>query len=371
VHALSQLHGRKWRSEPSGSGSQCQIQLVSVCECVWLVRSFGVDQVNMLGFFWWSFWSAASCKCSGCLWLARDLICDVISTLFFLFYFNRVFAKTISVLARLYLRWLGNPHYIDIESLQISILAGRLFFGKVVYHGPNETITIVGGQITWRYWLRRVRHVLPDDTQGGEDGAGKSSGLPCRILVEMKGLEWFIYNRSPQYDWVMEEMTAAVGEDNHQGHPPTAPRHTDSYLAGDDEEDGKQTPKTGSTTLAPRPSSSAAAAATRFEDIAKSPYLKMLPIKLECNRGAVVMGNNNTPSVLIAHFEKALGVVDARKVDILLCLREYSTTCTILISIVRPVIIRAMALTVFQYSLVQSTSTSKSLNCLSLILLCK
>jgi hypothetical protein len=291
------------------------------------------------------------------------------STLFFLFYFNRVFGKTISILARLYLRWVGNPHYIDIESLQISILAGRLFFGKVVYHGPNETITIVGGQITWRYWLRRVRHVLSDDISGGEDGTGKSGGLPCRILVEVKGLEWFIYNRSPQYDWVMNEMTAA-GEDGHHGDPPVAPRHTDGYgyLNGDDEEDGKQTPKTGSTTLAPRQSRPAAAAVQTFEDVvASSLYLQMLPIKLECTRGAVVMGNNNTPSVLVAHFEKAQGVVDARKVELLFCL-PHSLTLIIPILIVYPII---LALTVCQYSLVQSTSTSKSLNCVSLIPLCK
>jgi hypothetical protein len=299
-----------------------------------------------------------------------------ISTLFFLFYFNRVFGKTISILARLYLRWTGDPHYIDIESVQISILAGRLFFGKVVYHGPNETITIVGGQITWRYWLRRVRHVLSDDISAGEEGTGKSSGLPCRIVVEVKGLEWFIYNRSPQYDWVMNEMTAAAGEENGHGAPPAAPRHTDGYdyLNGDDEEDGKheedgkQTPKTGSTTLAPRQSRPAAAAVETFEDVvAGSLYLQMLPIKLECTRGAVVMGNNNTPSVLVAHFEKAQGVVDARKVDLLLCL-PCSPTCIIPISLVCPVV---LALTVCQYSLVQSTSISKYLNCVSLIPLCK
>ncbi|CCX30950.1 Similar to Protein CSF1; acc. no. Q12150 [Pyronema omphalodes CBS 100304] len=241
--------------------------------------------------------------------------------IFFLFYFNRAFAKVISILARVYLRWTGNPRYIDIQSLQISILAGRLFFGKVTYHGPNETIIIVGGHITWRYWLRRVRQVVAGDNrhvdgaepQGhhGRHGKGKASAPPCRILVELKGVEWFIYNRSASYDYVMEEMTAAATSGNYPQDPPAS-----SQYAKDDDP-GKATPKTGSTTLAPRPShteSASSSSSEAFEKlVASSPYLQMLPIKIECSRGAVVMGNNNTPSILVAHFEKASGTVEARK----------------------------------------------------------
>ena len=186
-----------------------------------------------------------------------------------------------------------------------------------MYHGPNQTITVVGGQITWRYWLRRVRHVSPDDSPDGEAAEGKSISLPCRILIELKGLEWFIYNRSPQFDWVLDEMTAAAGTGEggreRASHSPVATR------GPDDDEDGKQTPRTGSTTLAPRRSPSEKESPLpleSFEDIvAKSPYLKILPVKLDCHRGAVIMGNNNTPSLVVAYFDKAHVLVDARKVD--------------------------------------------------------
>jgi len=149
----------------------------------------------------------------------------------------------------------------------------------------------------------------------GRAGRGKLNALPCRILVEMKGVEWFIYNRSPQYDWIMDEMkSAAAGEEARRRQPPATP----DYL-NEDGEDGKQTPKTGSTTLDRRPShaeTTMASSVESFEDIvAKSSYLQMLPIKVECSRGAVVMGNNNTPSILVAHFEKAQGTVEARKVS--------------------------------------------------------
>ena len=41
-------------------------------------------------------------------------------------------------------------------------------------------------------------------------------------------------------------------------------------------------------------------------------YLGIFPIGVECSRGAVVMGNENTRSVLVAKFEKANGKLDAR-----------------------------------------------------------
>lgn len=113
----------------------------------------------------------------------------------------------------------------------------------------------------------------------------------------------------------MDEMkSAAAGEEARRRQPPATP----DYL-NEDGEDGKQTPKTGSTTLDRRPShaeTTMASSVESFEDIvAKSSYLQMLPIKVECSRGAVVMGNNNTPSILVAHFEKAQGTVEARKVS--------------------------------------------------------
>jgi hypothetical protein len=240
------------------------------------------------------------------------------STLFFLFYFNRAFAKVISIAIRLYLRSIGDPHYIDIQSLQISPLGGRIFIGKLSYHGPNETVIVVGAQITWRYWLRRVRQVTLKAPQDGVEGGGeerkeKANGQPCRVLVEIKGLEWFIYNRSPQYDWVWNEMTASKDDD----YPPGTSQRREIFR--DNKADFKGSPNTGSMTLAPTSSRRSAAVdrtSESFEGIVeKSPYLRMLPIKLDCSRGAVIMGNDHTPCILVAQFDKAQGTVSAKKVN--------------------------------------------------------
>lgn len=220
---------------------------------------------------------------------------------------------------------------MDIQSLQISLLAGRIFFGKVTYHGVNETITIVGGHITWRYWLRRVRHASVGVTEGGrgggvEGGGGdlKSEELPCRLLAELKGVEWFVYNRSPAYDMIIEQMASGPQPDD------------EKYRDEDDEVGGrKETGYYGHSGIDDASTSKAESLSARVKSsigslmrghegsVGAEPkaqegqdtaFLSMLPIKVLVNRGAVVMGNNNTPSILVAHFERADAIIDATRV---------------------------------------------------------
>ena len=75
--------------------------------------------------------------------------------IFFLLYFNRLFGSIASYAIRAY-TWHKYRVYIDISALQISLLAGRVFFTGLRYHGSNETFLVQYGDITWRYWLRRV-----------------------------------------------------------------------------------------------------------------------------------------------------------------------------------------------------------------------
>ncbi|KAL7270209.1 Macrophage colony-stimulating factor 1 receptor [Rhizina undulata] len=265
------------------------------------------------------------------IFLVELLVCGFV-TLFFLFYFNRVFAKIISLVCRIYLRWKGLPHYIDIQSLQISLLAGRIFFGQVVYHGTNETITVVGGHITWRYWLRRVRHASVGRPGPGNEKSSrqdepvatrKMEDLPCRVLLELKGLEWFIYNRSPAYDAILQQMA--------QGPPPPMPSEQEQDAEAMEQEK-REREREDAQNLRANLTKVQSAQQHSMEKNSKDPlmkgiddeagvedfemdslYLRMLPVKVECNRGAVVMGNNNVPSILVAHFDKADGVVDATR----------------------------------------------------------
>lgn len=158
---------------------------------------------------------------------SQDTLSLILSrTLFFLFYFNRLFARLVSYGIRAW-TWHKYRVYIDIKALQISLLGGRLFFKGLRYHGNNETILLQSGYITWRYWLRNVKELnlahepefekkfgsndsgcnrcggkqQPDLTEEG--GIKRPTRLPCRLSISIKGAEWFIYNRSAAYDAIV------------------------------------------------------------------------------------------------------------------------------------------------------------------------
>ena len=275
----------------------------------------------------------------------------------FLFYFNRLFASLVSYGIKTY-TWHRYRVYIDVQALQFSLLAGRLFFKGLRYNGQNETILIHDGYITWRYWLRHVQepnyktssgaskafasseaesnNAIRSRTNGRVEESGgnvKSRQLPCRVLVKSRGIEWFIYNRSPAYDAILQDMKSREG----MGHPSTGPsgqtpadtsepgstskrcssaekyheeeapsiveqpEQKESHGGDTDADTNSKPTSIGSSTCYPISSSSNLPA-----------LLNVFPVRFECNKGAVVMGNENTSSILTAKFDSAAGLIDAQ-----------------------------------------------------------
>lgn len=298
------------------------------------------------------FWSYSSHNL-GCLqWF---------STIIFLFYFNRIFASIVSRLLRAY-TWHKYQVYIDFQALQFSPLGGRIFFRGLRYHGQNETILVGAGFITWKYWLRRAQKVgvkdgrqmrdespsgtnySSDSAQGRSPSGAEQGGkkalniLPCRVVVEVQGLEWFVYNRSAAYDAILASMSKSASDEV----GPSVADHPNGYRTESNPE------KTGISSKSPVNSSSEKAgishgiksdkyaekanqappyarrrsyspasgqdiASTQSNEASQMPgYLGMFPIGIECSHGAIVMGNENTRSVLVAKFDKGSGKVDAR-----------------------------------------------------------
>jgi len=196
-----------------------------------------------------------------------------------------------------------------------------------------------GGHITWNYWLRRVRDagVYSDqDPAEGESSeasstptsrpgsrsrnvdkaekGGKSTPkqLPCRISVKVSGVEAFMYNRSPAYDGIIEAVKRKTGASNDNEKDPDGSVTDSGTLRKDDEHrhnklrksqvpDEKDVPRTNtnrSTASMPKKAHLPA-------------FLKLLPIHIEANKGAIVVGNENTLAVITAQFEKATGTLDA------------------------------------------------------------
>lgn len=178
--------------------------------------------------------------------------------------------------------------------------------------------------------MRRVRHASVGVTEG-ERGGGveggygdlKSEELPCRVLAELKGVEWFVYNRSPAYDMIIEQMASESQSDDekYRDEDEVGGRKETGY-SGHSGIDDASTSK--AETLSARVKSSIGSLMRSYEgSVGAEPrageghdtaFLSMLPIKVLVNRGAVVMGNNNTPSILVAHFERADAAIDATRV---------------------------------------------------------
>ena len=287
---------------------------------------------------------------------------DYVRTLFFLFYFNRVFATLISYGLRAW-TWHRYKVYIDIQSIQISLLGGRVFFKGLKYHGNNETILIQNGYVTWRYWIRNTREldfgtdeavhpkrVSTETDQDAEDGqnqghdGGESGGnvspkhRKCRLQVSLKGVEWFVYNRSAAYDTILaglmkedSDTIKPVSESN-EATDNAGVRFRKGAGLGDPEKEDKasngdlSSPLTEKTTygIGTRAHKSRGSSSTSQTGESPEPrtehgsldgvfILRFLPIHVKCRKAAVVMGNENTKSVLIAKIDSANGLIDATR----------------------------------------------------------
>lgn len=284
-------------------------------------------------------------------------IVSSVLAILFLFYFNRLFASVVSYGIRAY-TWHRYRVYIDVQALQFSLLAGRIFFKGLRYQGQNETVLIHDGYITWRYWLRHVQELDCDSssraskapapsndasnvvdgerTNGRAEengGTGKSRQLPCRVLLKSRGVEWFIYNRSPAYDTILHSMRAQEQLDHARASPSSQRpaetskpdsdpkyrsnaesfRREDAFSSVKQKEDKEsQDDDIVADSDFKSTSIDTSAQSSTSTSSALPGLLNILPIRIECSKGAVVMGNRNTHSILTAKFDSAAGQIDAR-----------------------------------------------------------
>lgn len=79
--------------------------------------------------------------------------------------------------------WEFPNSFIFLGSIQFSILAGRILFKDLRYHTSNQTIRLVKGQLSWRYWIRKPTE--EDDLRYARVGAedvGRESGLSSVLM---------------------------------------------------------------------------------------------------------------------------------------------------------------------------------------------
>ncbi|KAI7829028.1 hypothetical protein BC939DRAFT_40483 [Gamsiella multidivaricata] len=207
---------------------------------------------------------------------------------FFLFYASRVFAQLLSKLIR-WFTWRHLQAYIEFESLQIAPLGGRILFKNFRYHSRNQSITVLHGFVSFRYWLWNVRtedDPIPEDSTGSKEaGAGTTDEDNCRITCHLVGLEWFMYNRTPAYD----VLATTLGLN-----PDGMPLDTTPDAANPSVSVNMDTEK-------------------QDDEPADSWFRRCLPVKIVCETGAIIMGNAHLPSLLVASFPSAHGMYSATK----------------------------------------------------------
>ncbi|GAA6038491.1 hypothetical protein JCM8097_004593 [Rhodosporidiobolus ruineniae] len=225
--------------------------------------------------------------------------CAVVFVLviFYFFYVNRLLGLVAAWILRLCF-WRSSNSYFEIGGLQISLLGGRIQFNDFRYISRNQSLRIVRGHITWKYWLRHVR--------SEED----------KPSVSLSGAEWFLYNRTPSYDAILEQLGL-------QEHDPLSPSRSDASPVSLDK-----------TAKDSRGAASVSSAASSIEQIhhdkgekerekrrreaegksKSTDWLReALPIQVKCKKGAIIIGNPSTPSILIAGFEGVGGTYAAVK----------------------------------------------------------
>ncbi len=193
--------------------------------------------------------------------------------------------------------------------------------------------------MTWQYWIRRVKEseISSKDDGGaaGQDDSASTKGraqsrqrsgsfslaetggtrtkktLPCRIHAKVSGVEVFLYNRSPAYDAILENFlgtssgnelpkdSGAQKKSSGLGNGAMKDGHGQDGIDSSNTPDRDQTGSSGTVEVA-------SSTTIPF-------WAYLLPMSIESKKGAVVVGNEFTKSVLTTQFSRAQGDVDVAR----------------------------------------------------------
>lgn len=206
--------------------------------------------------------------------------------------FYQVCGWTLTWLLRMVLWRMFNAS-IRFQLVKINLLSARFLFRSMVIITENQVLTVGRGCITWRYWLRYTRRNAFDVARaadgGGacDDAALKNQSRPARLLAELEGVEWFMFNNTPQYETAMQSLRRDEGGSNYK---PTL------------------------LTL----SSSSAVLVSDEDNMGIFMIGRVLPVDIAIKRGAVTIGNETTPTLSVNSYNTARGLVDVAPAAVLL-----------------------------------------------------
>ncbi|CCD23233.1 Csf1p NDAI_0B01980 [Naumovozyma dairenensis CBS 421] len=236
-----------------------------------------------------------------------DWILILIVTLFVIFYLSRTLAYGISFILEWFL-WKRSNVKINIESIRISPLGGRVFFKNVVIIHQDYTISFLEANVTWRYWLLNVRKSGYDTPELPDKASANSVKLPCRFFLEFEGLEIFVYNRGVAYDNIIGQFSKE--ERNQFEKFLNEQVFTDSKAEVSNSESNSEEDTFESAGTFKSDSSTTNDRVFQEELSERPQFLDFLPIDFKVSHGSLIIGNKFTPSLMIGSCSSCTGMID-------------------------------------------------------------
>lgn len=165
----------------------------------------------------------------------------------------------------------------------------------------------------------RSRSLNREEKAGSHGTDQGRKALPCRLQVEVEGVQAFVYNRSPVYDAILEGIM------RNEKRQSTTSESTAGAAKRKVSQDAKSILESVKTALWHSKSSeqhqkeASPIEGEKRINISKSAaekpglpiYLHIFPIGVRCKTAAAVVGNDNTKCILTAKVDAASGVFDA------------------------------------------------------------
>ncbi|GAA95056.1 uncharacterized protein L969DRAFT_25347 [Mixia osmundae IAM 14324] len=214
--------------------------------------------------------------------LLVEFVIAVVLVTFYLFYLNRLAGVVLGWALNRTIGRRNNARFL-FEGVQISPLGGRIAWKDARYQSRNQSLRVLEGNITYRWWLRRTRQ--------DQDSRPDAQKLPCRLAIRLEGVEWFLYNRTPSFDDILAQLASQTtsAAPSVVDKEPSRPQSFTAHMHND----------------------SAGEPADSSGDI---DWLReLLPAEVRAFNGSIVLGNASTPTVLICAFDAVAGTYETVK----------------------------------------------------------
>ena len=289
-----------------------------------------------------------------------DWIIIFFASIVFIFYFNRMVGYVVTQFVT-HVLWRRRKTKLSIQAIKINLLGGRIFIKNMAVVTKSELILVHSAVLTWRYWLQFVR-TSQFYVQEKNLNNTVNRSLPSRFILEVTGMEVFVYNRSCAYDDIEEILKSEArqhqekhSKHNHKHFPNTQHKSHDGKKFSEDVTSSspsehatyslKHRRNRSSSSYGASSSTIPSAKAKKEEDlnadysqekaenesfqnnkfkkdeedqstittteVMDSTFLDFLPFEVKISKGSFVLGNETTSSLYVASFNNMSGQIDA------------------------------------------------------------